>query len=156
MTVWLSHYKFSRKQIARFTCNDCGVNVVKIGDFCMLKPQIWEGVLGLGWNDNLCVRCIEARLGRQLGLFDFGAPASVEGYPVSDTLVSRLGLGGEKLKTQDQTKDAAMTDYEIIKVAECWRVRQNRRVISTHQTKWDATAAVKRYHAADKHKTNHT
>jgi len=51
--------------LARFVCLDCGVNVVESGDWYMARPEIWDG-LGLGWHDNLCVACLEARLGRRL------------------------------------------------------------------------------------------
>jgi hypothetical protein len=27
----------------------------------MLKPEIWEGQLKLGWSDNLCIGCLEKR-----------------------------------------------------------------------------------------------
>ena len=50
-----------------FRCNDCRVDIVKLGEFYMLNPEIWEGELGLGWDDNLCIGCLEKRLGRQVG-----------------------------------------------------------------------------------------
>ena len=34
----------------------------------MLGSKIWDGKLGLGWNDNLCIACIERRLKRKLSL----------------------------------------------------------------------------------------
>ena len=46
----MSGYKFSRREIARCKCIDCGVNVIRAGDYCMLKPQIWETELRLGWS----------------------------------------------------------------------------------------------------------
>jgi hypothetical protein len=91
------HYKFSRREIARHRGNDCGINVIEAGDYCMLRPDIWER-LGLGWTDNLCLACIEKRLGRNLSFMDFAAPASVEGFPPSDTLLQRLGLSGRPRK----------------------------------------------------------
>jgi hypothetical protein len=33
----------SRRQLARYKCNDCPVNVVTAGEFYILKPEIWEG-----------------------------------------------------------------------------------------------------------------
>jgi hypothetical protein len=92
MTTSLSHYKLSRKEIARHKCIDCGVNVIKSGDYCMINPEIWKRQLGLGWTDNLCIACIEARIGRKLTLVDFCGLASVEGFGPSDILVNRLGL----------------------------------------------------------------
>ena len=54
------------EELARYGCNDCGVNVVTIGEFYMLKPEIWNDQLGLGWDDNLCIGCLERRLGRKV------------------------------------------------------------------------------------------
>ena len=54
------------KVLARYRCNDCGVNVVTAGEFYMLHLSIWEDQLGLGWNDNICIGCLEARLGRKV------------------------------------------------------------------------------------------
>jgi hypothetical protein len=51
----ISAQALTRKQLARYACNDCGVNVVTAGEFCMLRNEIWEEQLGLGWNDNLCI-----------------------------------------------------------------------------------------------------
>jgi hypothetical protein len=83
-------YQFSRREIARHKCNDCGVNVIEAGDYCMLQPAIWEKQFGLGWKDNLCLACIEARLGRGLGWLDVISFPCVEGYPMSDEMVSRF------------------------------------------------------------------
>jgi hypothetical protein len=44
-------------------CNDCGVNVLESGDWYMTPPELWAG-LGLEWDDNLCIPCLEKRLGR--------------------------------------------------------------------------------------------
>jgi hypothetical protein len=60
-------------RLARYSCNDCGVNVVTIGEFYMLRPDIWDKQLGLGWDDNLCIGCLEARLGRRVRLTDMGS-----------------------------------------------------------------------------------
>jgi hypothetical protein len=68
--------KYSRDD--HFCCLDCGVNVIASNDFCWLYFDVWEGELGLGWRDNLCIRCIEQRLGRKLKLADFNPSASVE------------------------------------------------------------------------------
>ena len=43
----------------KYKCNDCGVNVLTTGEFYMLDQDIWEKDLGLGWNDNLCIGCLE-------------------------------------------------------------------------------------------------
>jgi hypothetical protein len=48
-----------------FLCNDCEVDCWAIGDFYMAQSEIWDK-LGLGWTDNLCIGCLEARLGRKV------------------------------------------------------------------------------------------
>jgi hypothetical protein len=65
--------KLSPKELARYKCNDCGVNVVTIGEFYMLTPNIWERQLGLGWDDNLCIGCLEKRLGRKVSMNDMSS-----------------------------------------------------------------------------------
>jgi hypothetical protein len=110
MTKPLGHYKFSADEIARHVCLDCGVNVIEIGDYVMLSPRTWEGTLGLDWDDNLCIACVEKRLGRQLGWMhgDFCSLPSVKGnlghadgsHPSG--LARAAGRGGEEKATQAQ------------------------------------------------------
>jgi hypothetical protein len=85
-------YQFSPDDIARHTCLDCGVNVIEVGDYCMVQEEIWRDTLALGWDDNLCIACIEKRLGRRLTPHDlkFGFTPAVEGYPKSDALTERI------------------------------------------------------------------
>jgi hypothetical protein len=92
MTKSLSHYKFSPREIARHRCLDCGVNVIREGQYCLLNGGVWERALGLTGNDNMCIPCIEARLGRHLKFTDFAGLPTVEGFKPSDLLLDRLGL----------------------------------------------------------------
>jgi hypothetical protein len=64
-------------ELAKFNCLDCGINVITIGDWYMAEHHIWDEQ-GLGWKDNLCLACLEARLGRPLrpGLGVDVSPAS--------------------------------------------------------------------------------
>jgi hypothetical protein len=89
-----ARYRNWPREVARYRCLDCGVNVIRIGDWYMLSDAIWVDQFGLGWDDNLCVACVEKRLGRRLSLPDFGGfPAAVvEGYPVSKALIARYGF----------------------------------------------------------------
>ena len=97
--ITFDQYRFSRSEIARCRCNDCGVNVIKIGDYCLLTLRIWEDQFGLGPYDNLCIACIEKRLGRKLTwLADFIGFPVVEGYPMSDTLLDRYGFSNALAK----------------------------------------------------------
>jgi hypothetical protein len=73
-------YVFSSEEIARHRCLDCGVNVIEAGDYCMLRAKIWEGELDLREDDNLCIACVEARLGHKLQPDDFHGLQSVEGF----------------------------------------------------------------------------
>ena len=77
--------------MARHICTDCGINVVKIGDYTMLPAEIWQEKFKLGWDDNVCLRCCELRLGRALAPHEvgFGLTPSVEGFPKSDLLRAR-------------------------------------------------------------------
>jgi hypothetical protein len=70
------------KELARQTCNDCGVNVIEIGAYYMLNPDVWERQLGLGWTDNLCVGSV-----RYVRL----SPLSVDA-PASDRMADQLGF----------------------------------------------------------------
>jgi hypothetical protein len=83
-------YHFSRRQIARCKCLDCGVNVIRAGDYCLLDFGLWDDELHLGWHDNLCIVCIEERLGRRLVHDDFAGFPSVEGFVMSKTLSDRI------------------------------------------------------------------
>jgi hypothetical protein len=83
----------SEEELARYACNDCGANVVTIGEFYVLKPEIWEGQLGLGQTDKLCIGCLEVRLGRSGGLVDFCQfPVYPWLKPISDRLLDRYGF----------------------------------------------------------------
>jgi len=91
--------KFSRCEIERHRCLDCGVNVIEVGDYVMLSDELWQGELGLGGSDNLCINCIEKRLGRKLRMFtDIIYLPAVEGYRTSATLLARIE--GEKPKSR--------------------------------------------------------
>lgn len=79
--------KLSKKELARYRCNDCSDNVVTIGEFYMLHPEIWKDQLGLGWDDNLCIGCLEARLGRRVSMADMG---SFPNYPWMKPMSIRL------------------------------------------------------------------
>jgi hypothetical protein len=87
-----TRYRFSRREIARHKCLGCGVNVIKIGHYCMLNSDLWERELHLKGNDNMCIDCIEKRIGRKLRGLDFIDLPCVQGYLMSDILVERLGL----------------------------------------------------------------
>jgi hypothetical protein len=80
----------SRKESGSHRCLDCDTNVIRAGDYCMLNPELWEDRLGLEGGDNLCVACIEKRLGRELSLVDFSSFPWVEGFSMSALLRSRL------------------------------------------------------------------
>lgn len=59
-------------------CADCGVDVSAIGEYYMIRHDLWDAVAG---PEQLCIGCLEARLGRELGPFDFtDAPANFTGW----------------------------------------------------------------------------
>jgi hypothetical protein len=100
----IAHQKkpqFSQQELAeileRQACNDCGVNVIEAGEYYMVKPEIWEEKLKLGWHDNLCIGCLEAGLGHRLSLRDFICFPDYDwlralAYDYSGRLADRYGL----------------------------------------------------------------
>jgi hypothetical protein len=91
MTTNMHHYKMSQKEIGRHTCIGCGVNVIRAGDYCMMRSEIWDGKLNLKPTDNMCIACIESRLGRNVQILDFSSFPSIEGFDLSEVLKHRLG-----------------------------------------------------------------
>ena len=86
-----------RKDPQRFPyeclCNDCGVNCLKIGDWYLARDEIWEKQLGLSWDDNLCIACLEKRLGRRLrwGILDvFPASTRYRRHPPTSERLRKL------------------------------------------------------------------
>jgi YD repeat-containing protein len=80
-----------RRMIAAFKCNDCGLNVIRAGEYYMVSPQIWDDRLHLEWNDSLCIGCLESRLGRKLTTLDFIAvPQNPGGFSLSERYHRRL------------------------------------------------------------------
>jgi hypothetical protein len=82
------------QDLERLTCSDCNVNVLEIGEYYMAHPKIWDDELGLGWKDNLCIGCLERRLGRRVSLknWDLGWPLRYEWmFPESERLMDRYG-----------------------------------------------------------------
>jgi hypothetical protein len=84
--------------LARLTCMGCGVNALEIGEYYMLNPRIWEDQLGLYWQDNLCIGCLEKRLGRKVSLSDMcGIPRYEFMFPLSERLLDRYGVKAGKV-----------------------------------------------------------
>jgi hypothetical protein len=84
-----------RKHIERYDCNDCKINTVRCGEFYMLRDELWKGKLKLGWDDNLCIGCLEARLVRKVTIGDMKfLPTYRWMYPQSDRLNNRIGPRG--------------------------------------------------------------
>jgi hypothetical protein len=85
------NYEFTRRQIARHVCLDCKRNVIELGDYCVIDSKIWKDKLGLNWSDNLCIACVETRLGRKLTPLEvgWGIAPGVEGYEKSNLLLAR-------------------------------------------------------------------
>ena len=64
-------------------CNDCGVDVLELGEWYMASTELWEQQLGLGWSDNLCIGCLEQWLGRRVVVGDIGPASSSQNDPYS-------------------------------------------------------------------------
>ena len=99
--------KLSKEKLAHFRCNDCGINVVDIGDWYMATPEIWNEQLGLGWNDNLCIACLEQRLGRRVRRGDIGPASSMHFVDdISDRVADRLSFVSASGERKRQTPTA--------------------------------------------------
>jgi hypothetical protein len=72
-----------------FLCNDCGIDVWKAGDWYMAQPEVWKG-LGLKWHDNLCLACLDRRLGFKAICTTHIYPASPPWPKSSPELLKRL------------------------------------------------------------------
>ena len=73
----------------------------------MVTPQIWEGQLGLNWDDNLCLDCLEVRLGRKLVVEDILTFPSYPGMrPISDRLMARYREMGFKMAAEHRADEA--------------------------------------------------
>jgi hypothetical protein len=89
------------EELARLVCIDCGINIVEIGEFYMCDSDIWER-LGLGWTDNLCLGCLDKRLGRKARFWHELFPVSYPWMrPLSDRMKERLddAMRRDKSKT---------------------------------------------------------
>jgi hypothetical protein len=100
-----------KAKMPKFICNDCGVDVIQIGDWYMAQPELWKGELGLGWGDNLCISCLRGWMGREFRTgfsgFEDIAPASTyfPGQPpISDFLLKLWGLTRRKKRVRQQRK----------------------------------------------------
>jgi len=79
-----------------FYCKDCGndISIWGIAEWFMVSDKVWEAS-GAGKEDDLCVGCLEKRMGRKLSPDDFGGPGGF--FPVnkifehSPRLRNRLG-----------------------------------------------------------------
>lgn len=80
----------SRKEIAAFACVDCGINTLYSLEYYMVHDALWEEAS----LSNLCIGCLEGRLGFTLCPEDFiDAPVNTEfPFPKSERLKNRLGL----------------------------------------------------------------
>ena len=81
---WLSH----EEEI--IICDEAGA----VGEGARTDGQLGGGPIGFPDDalqaDNLCLACIEKRLGRPIAIGDVITFPVVEGYPMSDTLHARL------------------------------------------------------------------
>jgi hypothetical protein len=90
-------------------CADCKGNVGWMGEWCMLKNTVWEKVwpgtcqksvhAKMPMKHNLCIGCIEKRIGRKLTRADFDKrnqhnrpDLPRRQFPMSRRLRNRLGL----------------------------------------------------------------
>lgn len=73
---------------AKCPCADCETDTADLGEWYMLKPEIWQAAgMTKGF---LCIGCVEQRLERKLTPTDF-PDAPVNRPSKSDRLLNRLG-----------------------------------------------------------------
>jgi hypothetical protein len=78
----------------KIPCNDCRKDIAKSGDWYWCDSKIWKR-LGLGERDNLCIPCLDKRLGREARFPQDIVPVPVWSpavKTVSPELVKRFGL----------------------------------------------------------------
>jgi hypothetical protein len=85
--------RFTPRQIAHkhWNCADCGRNVIKIGEYTLVQPKVWKRA-GMEWKGNLCIACLEKRIGRKLRPWrDFiSFPVNPGGFDNSDLYTRRI------------------------------------------------------------------
>ena len=98
--------------MAKKTCHDCGSRMT--GEYYMVHDEIWEHA-GVGKSD-LCIGCLETRIGRQLQPDDFAEVPVNDGHRASDRLLNRLGLLTKaELKELKRTNPTATAAYLRLK-----------------------------------------
>lgn len=51
-------------------CEDCSINCIKTGNYYMVQDEVWQEAMPKK-DGQLCIRCLERRLGRWLVATDF-------------------------------------------------------------------------------------
>lgn len=92
-------------------CADCAIDTGRIDEYYMVQFELWETVVPADIrNRQLCIGCLEARLGRQLVSTDFiEAPVNYTDDK-SERLLNRLG-------THFRALDFPITSEEVRKIA---------------------------------------
>lgn len=52
-------------------CIDCGRSTYGIGEYYMVRDEVWDKAVPDGARGMLCVGCLELRIGRKLCFLDF-------------------------------------------------------------------------------------
>lgn len=101
-----------------FYCMDCGndISIWGIAEWFMVSNSVWERS-GAGKEDDLCVGCLEKRIGRKLTSYDFGGTGS---FPVNSLFEQSPRLRdrmGKRLETE-MTVGGLITDllrsYQVL------------------------------------------
>lgn len=66
-----------------FECNDCGVHTLDIGEYYMVRGDVWPAGAHM-----LCIACLESRIGRSLTPQDF---TMVHRTRASNRILARVG-----------------------------------------------------------------
>lgn len=75
-----------------YLCMDCGVDINEINEYYMVHDKLWDEFVPELYGD-LCISCLEKRMGRLLTPGDFTHYPVNHGYfERSDRMLNRLGL----------------------------------------------------------------
>ena len=99
-------HKLSRSYIESFSLPRLRQERHQAGRLLHDRPRDLGEKLGLGWNGNMCITCIETRIGREMTAEEvgFGLAPGIQGYPKSDLLLTRAGFGEQLRKQREKAK----------------------------------------------------
>ena len=110
----LSLDRRARIKMNKEKCKDCKEEVIR--EYYMVWDEIWENAGMKCDGGQLCIGCLEKRIGRELVPDDFLEAPINDGYRSSDRLLDRLGLLNKgELKELKKSNPKAAAAYARLK-----------------------------------------